>query len=235
MKHILGIEENNIIILDLGNGSVIQNDRGYIKETIDSIAEIDTEKRCYIKWQLFMNIPPKEALRRDNFHYAYCYAKEKRIATFASVFDYDSLHFLVNYNPPFIKIANQPYSYYLINDVSKEAPNTTVITSARDNEEVERMQRYSHIVLCCVSDYPATKTQYRYFAPRHLEKGISDHTDNTDLFVEYQPKVYEKHYLLDKTTDKPRKYALRPEGLKELLDYASNRNDAPARRLKVHP
>jgi sialic acid synthase SpsE len=212
-----------MIILDLGNGSVCKNDRGLIKDMIDSVAEVDRDRQCIIKWQLFLAIPPKEPLRRDNFHYAYDYAAALGFYTTASVFDNDSLDFLLRYQIPFVKIANQPFARKYIPDVlghiqwvDGQATRPKIIVSYGDSEQILKTQLP---YMCCVSEYPARMEDYeKRFEPDSLRHGISDHTDHIKLYRKYHPKIYEKHYTLDHvSTDAPRPYALRQKDLNELL------------------
>jgi len=200
-----------MIILDLGNGDAHHNDRGCIKETIDSIADIT--KDVVIKFQLFHAIGDKKNMRRDIFDYAYCYGREQGFYVTASCFDEDSYNFLIkNYHIPFFKIANQPQLRRMF------APNDRDIFSV-DTSDLYRGYAYLGCkVMCCVSEYPATVETYEErFKPYQLSFGISDHTDSNDLYAKYKPLIYEAHYMLQKYDDKGRQYCKNTRDLIELV------------------
>lgn len=202
-----------MIILDLGNGSVCQNKLDYIKDTIDAVAEVDKERECILKWQLFLNIDGKRAMRRDMFDYAYDYANGLGFITTASYFDYDSYLFLLGYDIPFIKIANQNFLRRGLDPTFDGS-----VISVPNNETFEMYVKKGFKVMCCVSDYPAKNSDYDIFDEAYLMAGISDHTDNLGLYSRFKPEIYEKHFVLEKTTwPNPRVYALRPKHLEELL------------------
>jgi len=203
-----------MIILDLGNGSVCKNRKDYIKETIDAIADIDVERECILKWQLFIGMDGKRAMRRELFEWAYQYAAELDFKTTASFFDYDSYMFLLSYQVPFIKVANQAFLRRGLDATFQEC-----LISVPNNILFEMYAMKNFQVMCCVSKYPAKNDDYGIFKDGYLRVGISDHTDNIELFRRYRPKIYEKHFCLDHVTQpEPRVYCLRPEGLKELLN-----------------
>jgi len=217
-----------MIILDLGNGGIFHNDREAIEKTIDSVAAIDIERTCILKFQLFLRIDGKVQLRRDVFHRAWEYATGLGFNCTSSVFDYDSVDFLSQYEVPFVKISNHPHlkKERVVNSVKKSFieysahgfPLENVIMSVEDSDEYKRFRKRNILLLCCVSEYPATIVDYRMrFTEGELRTGISDHTDGLELYKRYRPKIWEKHYVLDEVTDKPRSYAMRPEGLREVL------------------
>jgi sialic acid synthase SpsE len=205
---------DGMIILDLGNGSVCQNKKDYIKDTIDAVAEVDVDRVCNLKWQLFVAMDGKTAMRRELFEWAYQYADELGFRTTASYFDFDSYMFLLGYDIPFIKIANQSFLRR-----SLDATFHGSVISVPDNILFEKYVKKGFKVMCCVSKYPADNADYDSFKEEYLMAGISDHTDNLELFHRFKPEIYEKHFVLEKTTyPQPRVYALRPEGLEELLE-----------------
>lgn len=210
-----------MIILDLGGGDVCQNNKEYITQLIDSISMVDTDRVCVIKWQMFISIPDKTPLKRDLFHYAYYYARDLGFETTASFFDGDSLDFIMRYNVPFIKIASQEYLRSYRSDIFKAQTvnNDKIIRKAVVASRTPWSQPMDcDMLMCCIQEYPASAYKYEsLFSTDQLRAGISDHTDSIELYKKYTPKVYEKHYTLDNVSNKPREYALRPDGLKELL------------------
>ena len=94
---------------------------------IDSMADLDTHKNeIFIKWQLFREAGQNRPLGLQMFDYAYNYARERGYQTTASVFDLESLKFLMTYDIPFVKIANNERSA----DLTKYIPRgIDIITS----------------------------------------------------------------------------------------------------------
>lgn len=193
-----------MIIADFGSGNTCKNDFKIISQMIDKFAEALKETRddVVIKWQLFQVAGGNVPLQYRMFDYAYGYAASYGYKTTASVFDPDSLKFLLRYDVPFVKIANNKELYYLQMSIPNNIP---AIVSGVD--------------LCCVSKYPATMDEYeKAFKPDALKKGISDHTIGWHLYKKYSPKMYEFHYCLDDSDGLDAgPWARRPKELKELL------------------
>jgi sialic acid synthase SpsE len=202
------------IILDFGSGGTCKNYILTVRRMIDELKAVDTGKHTItIKWQLFKDAPPNIPLQLDVFDYAYNYANENGYQTTASVFDMDSLRFLLTYDIPFVKIANRPDLYWLAGEVPRKIPvyvsfgnkfdfidNDCPLHTKVGKSVVER--------ICCISSYPATIEQYEseYNYPgvfvdapvlSHLWRGISDHTTDFTLYHKYKPEIYECHYKLD--------------------------------------
>ena len=204
-----------MIILDFGSGNTCENSKRCVTQMIDELAAVDTGKHeVVIKWQLFTDCLPNEPLRRDVFDYAYGYAKEKGYQTTASVFDTDSLQFLLTYDIPFVKLANRPDLYWLAGEVPRKIPvyksvhwgGTATVT---DTEKT----------LCCVSKYPAETIDYIVnFTVEALQHGVSDHTTDFALYDVYKPLIYEVHYrLADSTGPDAGEFARTSTMLKEIL------------------
>lgn len=100
-----------MLILDFGSGDTCKNDKNQIKEMIDQLSIYDEERKAVIKWQLFKNLSHVQSLDNESFEYAYKYAKDLGFKTTASIFDKESLEFLLKYDVPFIKIACQTNLY----------------------------------------------------------------------------------------------------------------------------
>ena len=127
------------IILDFGSGNTCKNDKAYIKRMIDELCDIDNEKHeVIIKWQLFEKAGNNIPLDRDLFHFAYNYAGIMGYKTTASVFDEGSLSFLLKYDVPFIKIANNKKYYPLMDLIPFRIPIYTSYTNP-----VKKKDKYS--------------------------------------------------------------------------------------------
>jgi len=145
---------------------------------------------------------------------AYHYAKDKGYKTTSSVFDKQSLDFLLKYDIPFVKIpCKRPGR-----DVSlliREIPRKYDVIKSIDNcwnyEETETN-------LLCVSKYPATIKEYDDLRPSWYE-GISDHTIGWELYNKYKPRIYECHYVLEHDENNPDggAWARTPESLALIL------------------
>lgn len=192
-----------MIILDFGSGNTCRNDEKIIQKMIDELVKIDTNKdEIIIKWQLFQTSDVNVPLHPTKFNFAYCAAEYKGYKTTASVFDRDSLDFLMRYkNIPFIKIAN---NNLMLLGVDKYL-GKRIIRSGKD--------------LCCISKYPATIDEYeKKYNAGELKKGISDHTENFDLYNKYKPQIYEVHYKLEDSTGPDAGiFARTPKQLKAIL------------------
>jgi sialic acid synthase SpsE len=205
-----------MFIADLGSGNTCKNDLGYAKRMIDELAKVDKNRKITLKWQLFKEAGDNIPLKHDIFHMCYNYAKEKYgYKTTASVFDKESLDFLINYyEVPFVKIANRPDLYWLIREIPRKIP---VIVSWNNN-----IVSYCGMgdVLCCVSNYPAKIEDYENdFNEVELEYGISDHTTNWDLYNKYKPQIYECHFVLEHDKNNPDGglFSRTPNMIKEIL------------------
>jgi sialic acid synthase SpsE len=195
------IRRVNMLILEFGSGDTCKNDQVLIKDMIDSLSVIKNKQDVIIKWQLFDWLPHVEALKKENYDYAYKYAKDAGFQTTASIFDLESLDFLLRYDPPFIKLACQTtlYNFRKYNNrFLRFIPNEIPIIISYDKIESLYAKVNRKIdCLCCIPLYPAIKKDYTsYFSCYDLKKGISDHTIGFELWREYKPAIYERHYKL---------------------------------------
>jgi sialic acid synthase SpsE len=203
-----------MIILDFGSGNTCKNSKTTVKCMIDALANVDTgNNRIVIKWQLFKSAPPNVPLKHSIFNYAYKYAKSKGYETTASVFDLESLKELEKYNVTFVKLACNSKLYYLrgitTEPVIVSYPNSDAIWADEPDE-----------YMCCVPEYPATNEEYiKRFANSELKHGISDHTAGWWLYKNFEPEIYEKHYVLEYDDANPDAgpFACTPETLREIL------------------
>lgn len=225
------------IILDFGSANSCHNDKYYIKRMYDELKAVDTGKHnIVVKWQLFEKAGDNIPLLPEIFDYAYQYGTSLGYKVTSSVFDKNSLDFLLEYDIPFVKIANNRKLDWLIGEIPRKIP---VYISRKYNT----YDSFSNIVdMYCVSKYPATLEEYEslfiteerygvltqdkqfceektrmYLKCSNL--GVSDHTTNFDLFHKYQPKIIEWHYVLEHDNNNldGGLFARTPEQLAEIL------------------
>ena len=207
-----------MIILDFGSGNTCKNDLNYVKRMIDELKAVDTGKHeIVIKWQLFQEAGDNIPLKQSIFNLAYEYAKGNGYKTTASVFDIDSLQYLLWYDIPFVKIANRPDLYWLAGEVPRKIP--IYMSGDSDFYANFKWDCCGDIPLACVSEYPATPEMYNEKFGAMLSRGrISDHTTDFRLWYQHQPTTIEWHYKLDDSTGLDAgPFARTPEQLKEIL------------------
>ena len=180
------------IILDF-SANTFCNSFEYAKQMMDEIKVIDTGKHQIIfKTQLFKSAPPNIPLDWSVFDSIYHYGKHLGYQVTSSVFDKESLDFLLQYEVPMIKIANNRNLYWLIKEVPRKIP---VYVSIKDCATYWKDE--SIIPLCCVSNYPSNINEYeKVFVKHELNCGISDHTTDFQLWNKYQPNIIEWHFKL---------------------------------------
>ena len=214
-----------MIVLDMGSANVNKNDITIIKKQIDTVNEIIGDKSdiTVLKWQLFEsvidgNIP----LTKESFEYAFGYAKSLGLMTTASVFDIQSLYFLLSHPIPFVKLANGliPASQ-LLGAIPR---GMKILYSTSNMFGLMQMPMFMTWGLdngmCCVSNYPATIEEYeKNFSPEVLIQSVSDHTEGAKLWDKYHPMVWEKHFCLEHSDEKDcGSYALDPKELREIYN-----------------
>ena len=208
------------IILDFGSGNSCKNDKNYVKKMLDELKTVDTGKHeIIIKWQLFKKAGENIPLSHEIFEYAYNYAKKLGYKTTSSVFDKESLEFLLKFDIPFVKIANNRNLDWIMGEIKRKIP---IVLSYGNVEELKVVRTYNTEKLLCVSGYPATAEAYeKTFDLVYYMKcdcGISDHTTNFDLFNKYKPSLIEFHYKLkDSTGLDAGEFARTPKQLSEIL------------------
>ena len=207
------------IILDV-SANTHKNEWKYLKKMLDELKKIDTGKHeIIIKHQLFIKAGKNIPLDKEIFKKAYDYAKKLGYKTTSSVFDKESLDFLLDFVVPFVKIANNRNLDYLVGEIPRKIP---VVISYGDVEELKVAQNDNIVRLLCVSEYPATLEKYEEaFDLEYYIKcgyGISDHTTNFDLFNKYEPEIIEWHYKLEDSTGLDAgEFAKTQKQLKEVL------------------
>jgi len=200
-----------ILILDCGSGNSCRNDKSIVEKMIKEIAYVDSGRhQVYLKWQLFKDAPPNIPLEHDVFRHAYEYADRFAYETTASVFDLDSMRFLMGFDVPFVKIANRPDLYYLA-----EYSTVPVYVSTSQSG----LDLPGEVNLACISNYPATVEQYEDAFTDDELKYISDHTSGWDLYRLHLPCIIEKHYVHERRIDNPDagSFAVTPSELAEVL------------------
>jgi sialic acid synthase SpsE len=204
------------IILDFGSGNTCKNRTDYIETMYNELKKVDNNKHeIIVKWQLFticgFNLP----LAKDSFNFAYEYGKKLGYQVTASVFDKESLDFLINFDIPFVKLANRRDTDYLINYIPVNIP----IYISKDNSNINFDNKEHNITeFFCISKYPANIKDYEDNFQLKENCYLSDHTDNFDLYKKYNPSIVEWHYKLDYSTGLDSgPFARTPAQLNEIL------------------
>lgn len=198
-------------ILDLGSANTCKNDLSIIKRMIDKIDEVDTARHeVILKWQLFKSAPPNIPLSHDAFDFAYKYASKFGFETTSSVFDIDSMKFLMGYDVPFVKIACRPELYIL----AQYSTVPVYVSTAGSLVDIPNAT-----IMACIPKYPATLQDYEnHFTVEEL-KIVSDHTIGWKLYEKYQCEIIEKHFCLERDDYNPDSgfFAVTPEQLELVL------------------
>jgi len=166
---------------------------------------------------LFVSAGCNQPLSQKSFKYAYNYAKKRGYETTASVFDIESLKFLLKFDVPFIKIANNSKVYSLLDSIPR---NTQVLISTDDIKKVPMKKLMKDdIIMLCVSKYPATSEDYNTIANGKRIRFLSDHTVGVDLIKQHKPDIVEKHYKLEDSTGLDAgEFAITPEQIKDVFN-----------------
>lgn len=199
------------IILDMGSGNTCLNNKIEIMDMIDAVVRADTKKHDVIfKWQLFKTAPPNAPLDWWAFEYAYLYAQSYGYKTTSSVFDRESLGYLLAFDIPFVKIANRADLYQLA--IGLDCP--VYVSYPGSHVQLRGCQ-----MLACVSNYPATIVEYEdRFTGAELDC-VSDHTVGWELFKKFNCSIIEKHFVHRREAGNPDAgpFAVTPDQLAEVL------------------
>lgn len=207
------------IILDI-SANTHQNSAMYLKRMLDELKAVDSGKHeIIIKHQLFVSAGNNIPLDTTIFHWSYHYAEELGYKTTSSVFDLESLKFLLRYDVPFIKIANNRNLDWLIGEIPRKIPVYVSAGNIEQFKELEGILAGKDKILCCVSKYPCSIDEYKNtHAEFDLYEAISDHTTDFQLYHDYMPNILEIHYKLEDSTGLDAgEFARTPEQLKEIL------------------
>lgn len=184
------------LILDIGSGRSLHN-IPRAETMIAKVANMDSHKhRIVFKAQLFQSAPPNIPLDHEAFDRLYHYCAALGYPMTASVFDKDSLAYLLRYSIPFVKIANRPDLYWLIGEVPRKIKVYASVKSFMEWPE------WATEALCCVSKYPAALEDYYYVNDREI-KYVSDHTVGWELMRRADPFILEKHLCPEREADNP--------------------------------
>ena len=209
------------IIFDLGSGNTLKDEMTAIK-LIDAVKKADTGKHTVtLKAQLFESAPPNIPLDHHIFLVARAYAWTMGYNLTSSVFDRNSLSFLLSCdtekNPlPFVKVACRPDLYWLIGEVPRRIRVYFSFQSDKGIYPDDELWGCNVVSMCCVPEYPADIDDYPYNT-NGCE--YSDHTVGLGLWHELKPKVWEKHLCLERDPNNPDSgpFALTPDQLSEVL------------------
>ncbi len=207
-----------MIILDIGSGETIQKIDDFI-ELVTQISEYDTGYHSIVfKCQLFTNSVIKylKPFKKDLFRECYDWLVNSEYSQYdltASVFDMESLGFLEKFDVPFIKIACRDWVYPLIHHITKN-----IVVSLENPNQMIEFPNLNIMYMMCVPKYPAIIEEYENVFGHWLGLGISDHTENLELYKKHRPMVYERH-LCSYHNDLPDRssYASTPEEIGEIL------------------
>jgi sialic acid synthase SpsE len=196
------------IILDIGSGSNYPQ----MKEMVDEVIKRDTKKHSVtFKTQLFTDEAPNTPLTRDEFRDIYDYVHTKGYELASSVFDLESLGFLLEFKVPFVKLACRPGLYWLLDEVPT---GQKVYVSVESASERRRADCY----LLCIPKYPALIIDYERKAMKGKWCGVSDHTVGLELWNRLRPDKFEKHLKLpDSTGPDAGEWAITPTELEAVL------------------
>jgi len=208
-----------LAIIDCGSGNTCRNDKKTVKKMIDEIARIDHGKHeIILKFQLWSIYNPQGEnirLEEDVFDYAYWYGNSLGYPVTASVFDLDSLWFLLEHDIPLVKIANRRELYDLVYSVPRRIP---VYISYDNPVYLPESLGTQDKKLYCISKYPSDISDY--WGEDNL-RYLSDHTIDLKLFNTHawELKVYECHFALEgqKGLDVECGICKTPKMLKEIL------------------
>lgn len=179
------------LVLDIGSGATLPDGKA-CRRFVDAVKGSD--KDVVLKAQLFTDIPPNKPLDHEVFDELFIYGLEQDVAVTASVFDSESLHFLLAHQElPFVKIACRPDLYHL----GVAVPRSIPVYASYDVRtlEADSVPKHFDIRLACVPEYPAP---YRDYSRWVRWSSLSDHTKGLELFEEMvwdidELVVWEKH------------------------------------------
>jgi len=195
------------IILDFSSGNTSRNNKTIVKRMIDAVKEIDTGKHeIILKAQLSLPDGINLPLDHEVFDYMYRYGNSLGYKVTSSVADLESLKFLLQYDVLFVKLPNDRKLDWLAGYIPR---GMKIYISYGTCEEYFKVRMgeigYNTMPLACISKYPATLEEYdkefylQLMGLSGIENGvcISDHTAGLDLYKEYKPAIWEKHFVLE--------------------------------------
>lgn len=198
-------------VLDMGSANSCRNDSKIIMKMIDAIDKVDTaQHEVILKWQLFKEALPNRPLTKEAFDFAYKYASKYGFETTSSVFDIESMRFLMGYDVPFVKIACRPELY----ELAQYSTVPVYVSTAGSLVDIP-----GATVMACVPKYPATLKDYESHFTVEKLKIVSDHTVGWKLYNKYKCDIIEKHFVLERDEYNPDAgyFAVTPEQLGDVL------------------
>jgi sialic acid synthase SpsE len=208
-------------IFDCGSGNSCKNSIDYACKMVKAIADLGLND-VTVKWQLFKELGKNTPLSHEVFERAYRYGAVLGLRTTASVFDKESLDFLMTFGVPFIKLANNKQSQAMLDKIPESMP---VVYSTDDPEF--KTDRENTDIIYCVSKYPADLGDYYKFGDK-LSNGLSDHTTSWALYQKHSPKIYECHFKLADTTGLDAgSFARLPENIKKMNEPVEEKKLKP--------
>lgn len=152
-------------------------------------------------------------LTKEQYDFIDFYAKQKPIDWTVSVWDENSLEFIVNYNVPFIKIPSAKLTdWELLRRVCKTGISIILSTGMSSLKEVDKavniLENYSksYALLHCCSVYPTPPSEVNLSLIPFLKEryncvvGFSDHTYGLEASIAAAAlgaKILERHVTLD--------------------------------------
>lgn len=203
------------IILDY-SANTHKNDLKTIEHMINAITAIDSGKHKIIfKSQLFKEAGKNVPCTKEAFNFMYSRCRELGYGCTASVFDKESLDYLLEYDIPFVKIANNKDLHYLLDFIPRKYKvYISNNSSSLDTDLKDKRLCNQDEIFHCVSKYPAKIEDYRCFNASN----ISDHTEGLELFKTRNPIRWEKHLKGSNSTGLDSgPFSITPEELKEIL------------------
>lgn len=190
---------------------------------------------------------------KEQYNEIALYCKEKNMAWSASVWDLDSLHFMMQYKVPLLKIPSALITNKeLVKETARWCEYKTIKLVASlgmsTEEEIHSLilnlkdyiTRNNVVLMWCNSSYPAPinelnlkvleKIKYKYNAWYNVDWGYSGHELGivpTAASIYLGAKYLERHITLDKNmwgTDQ--KCSLEPNELKQLVTYVRELEEA---------
>lgn len=174
-------------------------------------------------------------ISHEKEHEIWEFARQNNINLFSTPEEFISLEFIKKQNPNLIKIAAMDFNYKdLIQEVASLQKPVILSSGMSHLEEVlqavrwmEQVGHKDHIVLHCVSCYPAPPQACNLKAIKTMKTildcpvGFSDHTEGIHIpvvAVALGANVIEKHFTLDKTLPGPdQRCSMDPDDLKIMI------------------
>lgn len=217
------------------------------KERWDDVKETPWGQMTYIEYKKMMEFGKEEYDEIDK------YCKEIGIKWTASVWDVPSLHFIMQYDVPFIKLASASLTdFELLKELAETYPDTHVILSTGGStlkqieEAHDYLAGYNITLMHCNSSYPSKDEELDLAGITLLKKmfgscdcriGYSGHEEGlmpTIMARTLGAEVIERHITLDKRMwGSDHKASLAPYELDALI-HSLKRVDVILGKERIH-